>query len=1195
MEPDRTDARPTLPPPARAVGGRAVGTASDGGAGNTNGAGDVGAVADGNASADVGGGRPARMADLVAATDWSATPLGPADRWPAELRTAVGICLGSRFPMFVWWGPQLVNLYNDAYVPILGKRHPTALGRPAADLWAEVWDVIGPQVEVILAGGPASWAQRVPLTVERNGYPEQAYFTWSHSPIPDAAGGVGGILCVVTEETAAVLAERERGRLSEQARTILESITDAFFALGPDWRFTYVNPQAEQVLGRKPGDLLGRDIWDVYPGLHGSEFERVYRRVVAEQVALSATTYYPDHDKWYEVHAYPAADGGLSIYFRDVTEGKRAEAELRETSSKLAWQTRLFEGVASTTPDFIYVFGLDGRILYANRRLLEVWGRTYDQTIGRSLIEVGYEQWHADMHLAEIRQVIETKRPIRGEVPFTGGSGISGVYEYIFTPVFGPDGTVEVIAGTTRDITARRQAERELTAAKAAAEASLGRWQAVVGSMAEGVVVADAAGNLPEWNPAALAIHGYASLAEVGRHLNDFPAVLELTAADTGRVLPLADWPMSRVLRGETFAGFEASVWRRDVDLRRVLTYSGSPVLDPDGRVRLGVLTFHDVTDARRADAERSRSEAWLRLTTDAIPVVIAYVDADQRYRFNNAAYQEWMGLCPDELAGRHVREVLGEETYLARLPYVERALAGELVRFDGPMPHRTKGVRDTETSYIPDLSEDGRTVRGFVSVVYDITERREADRERERLLANERASRAQAEASGAQAEASRAQAETSRAQAETSRAQAEHQSRLKDEFLATLSHELRTPLNAILGWAQILRTSMTPEDVAEGVDVIIRNARVQVTLIEELLDVSRIVSGKVRLDVQRVPLAAVVEGAVETVRPAAEAKGVLLEAALDPRAGPVAGDQSRLTQIVFNLVSNAIKYTPRGERVRVRLERVSSHVEVTVADTGEGITADFLPHVFERFRQADGSTTRRHGGLGLGLSIVKQLAELHGGTVRAASDGPGKGASFVVALPLMAVQHDPDVAAEDDTDKVGGGGGAGADARRRPAATGDARDATNAPDGLAAQADARATLKGFRVLVVDDESDARAVIRRLLEGCGAVVQLADSAAAALVAVRRDRPDALVSDVGMPGEDGYSLIRQVRALPPGEGGRTPAVALTAYARSEDRTKAMLAGFDMHLSKPVEPAELIATVATLARRMQDEASKTSHHA
>lgn len=389
-----------------------------------------------------------------------------------------------------------------------------------------------------------------------------------------------------------------------------------------------------------------------------------------------------------------------------------------------------------------------------------------------------------------------------------------------------------------------------------------------------------------------------------------------------------------------------------------------------------------------------------------------------------------------------------------------------------------------------------------------------------------------------------------------SARSHAERMSDMKDEFLATLSHELRTPLSAILGWSHVLRHgARSSDDLQKGIEAIERNARAQTQLIEDLLDMSRITSGKVRLDAQPVQPVSFIEAAIETVRPAADAKGIRLEKVLDPLAGPVSGDPNRLQQVVWNLLSNAIKFTPKDGRVQILLERVNSHLEISVADTGIGMEPEFLKHAFDRFRQADHSTTRKYGGLGLGLSIVKHLVELHGGTVMARSAGEGHGATFTVHLPIAVfhrVSQDPP--------------------RLHPVAITSLSLHFKPLD-----------LSGIKVLIVDDEPDSRILLERVLTECKAQVLVAATAETALPAIERDRPDVLVSDIGMPGVDGYELLRRVRALGEARGGKLPAIALTAFARSEDRTRALRAGFQVHVSKPVEPSELIATVASIVGR------------
>jgi CheY-like chemotaxis protein/two-component sensor histidine kinase len=380
----------------------------------------------------------------------------------------------------------------------------------------------------------------------------------------------------------------------------------------------------------------------------------------------------------------------------------------------------------------------------------------------------------------------------------------------------------------------------------------------------------------------------------------------------------------------------------------------------------------------------------------------------------------------------------------------------------------------------------------------------------------------------------------------------AERANRAKDEFLATVSHELRTPLNAILGWARLLRGgTLSPAKQQRAIETIERNAAAQARLVDDVLDISRIITGKLQLRVAPVDLVPLVDSAVDAVRTAADAKGVELLEVLDARLW-VVGDADRLQQLVFNLLTNAIKFTERGGRVEVRVERAEPCARIVVSDTGRGIRPDFLPFVFERFRQADSSTTRAHSGLGLGLAIVKHIVELHGGAVRAESEGEGKGATFTVTIPT-APGEAPATLPSDTTS---------------PAAP---------PEGL------RPPLDGLRVLVVDDEEDSRVLLHSVLDECHAVVTVAATAAEALDLFRRDRFDVLVSDIGMPGEDGYALVRAIRHLPAAEGGRIPALALTAYSRAEDREKALHAGFTCYAAKPIEPAQLQAIVARLAGR------------
>jgi len=530
----------------------------------------------------------------------------------------------------------------------------------------------------------------------------------------------------------------------------------------------------------------------------------------------------------------------------------------------------------------------------------------------------------------------------------------------------------------------------------------------------------------------------------------------------------------------------------------------------------------------RDLEADKTKQREWLRTTLASIGDAVIATDRAGRVTLVNAVAEQLTGWKEAEAEGLRLDEVfraVHEETRQPIEDPVVRVLGSRAVE---SLPARTLLVSRGGTEHpvggsaAPIQAPRGETL-GVVLVASDMTERRRREAERAGLLARE----------------------------QLARAEAEKASRAKDEFIATVSHELRTPLNAVLGWARLLRSGKLDADaMARAVESIERSAGTQARIVDDLLDVSRIVRGKLKLDVRPVELVPVIEAAIDTVRPAAAAKGIAIAGSLASRAGPVAGDPGRLQQVVWNLLSNAIKFTPQGGRVEVRLEQAQDVVRIQVADTGPGIDADFLPHVFERFRQADQSSTRAHGGLGIGLAIVRHLVEAHGGTVAVESPGRGRGATFTVALPVHA-------------------------ARRAPAAGADAGEgAERAGQGLVA----------LKVLVVDDDADTLRAVKQLLEQAGAEVTAAASASEALAALERSLPDVLLSDIGMPGEDGFSLIKKVRGLDPARGGRVPAAALTAYTRSEDRRQALLAGYQMCLAKPVDPAELTAGVARLAGRI-----------
>ncbi|WP_338422972.1 PAS domain S-box protein [Anabaena sphaerica] len=772
--------------------------------------------------------------------------------------------------------------------------------------------------------------------------------------------------------------------------------------------------------------------------------------------------------------------------------------------------------------------------------------------------------------------------------------------------------------------------------------ASESRFRRLKNANIIGVIITDMNGKVLEANDAFLKMVGYSQEELLTGRIN----VREITPPEY--VEQSENLKVELKTQG-VCQPFEKQYIRKDGS--RVSVIVGLALLDNNSEQIIGFVV--DVSQRKQAEESLQKQEEQLRLITNSLPAKISYVDAQQRYRFNNKKYEEWFGIPTSEIYGKHLEEFLGKSIYQTISPYVETALSGKEVTYETQIFHQDGTKRHTSVTYIPQFNQQG-IVKGFVALMRDITEQKQAEfalkqsEEKFRKLTEKvRVIPWEADSKtgnftyiGPQSEAilgypsndwynenfwathihpddqewvvnycfhssqslenyefeyrmlaadgrvvwlydivnvlrgedepkllhgfmiditERKQAEQEREQLlereQAARAEAEALNRIKDEFLATLSHELRTPLNAMLGWTQLLKSRKFNEaTTATALDTIDRNSRALAQLIEDVLDVSRIIRGKLHLNLRPVELAPVVEAAIDTVRPAADAKSISIESEFDPALGLVIADANRLQQIIWNLLSNAVKFTPKGGRVQVKLERINSRVQIQVSDTGIGISPEFIPHVFERFRQADSSTTRSHGGLGLGLAIVRHLVELHGGTVSASSPGIEHGSIFTVNLPMKALMS------ENNTPK---------------------------PHPFSAKSDfvnqQFSILQDVRVLVVDDEADTRNLLTTILGQYGAQVLAVTCVQEALKALSQFHPDILISDIGMPQEDGYTLIRKVRSLPSDQGGKIPAVALTAYARAEDRTQALLAGFQLHIPKPINPGELAAVVANLAGR------------
>ena len=757
----------------------------------------------------------------------------------------------------------------------------------------------------------------------------------------------------------------ERRRAEEALRdseneslSILESITDGFFALDHDWRFTYVNSAGERFLDRTPGDLIGKVLWEEYPGTVGSEFERVYRRVASGRAAESFTAHYPNFDRWYEVSTYPASDG-LSVYFRDASDRKRAEQEIARLADESERQRRLFDTALSNSTDYNFIFDLDGRFQYANRALLELWGTTAERAIGKSMAELDYPEDVAADLLRNLRPAAETRRAVRDEVAYTSPVGTTGYFEYIMAPVLDDGGTVVQIVGSSRNIIDRKRAETALKASEV-------RYRRLFESSKDGVLILDAhTAMITDANPFIGELLGYSKGEFVGKEL-----------------------------------------WQ--------------------------------------------------------------------------------VGLFEDVGAGEAAMRELQEKRY---------------IRYED-LPLETKAGRRINVEFVGSVyGEDGNSV--IQCNIRDMTDRK------------------------------RLEDSLRRHAAELSEAD-----RRKDEFLATLAHELRNPLAPIRNGLQIMR--MAGDDrraIDESRTLMERQVTHMVRLIDDLLDVSRITRGKLELRRERVELATIVHNAVDTSRPLVEASGHELAVTLPARPIFVDADVTRLSQVFSNLLNNAAKYTERGGDIALAAERQGSDVVVAVRDNGVGIPPEMLPHVFDMFTQVDRSLERSQGGLGIGLTLVRTLVELHGGSVEARSGGHGLGSEFVVRLPIVV-----------------------------------------AASPTQPTAPAVAPSAGRRILVVDDNHDSARTLARLLKMLGHEARTAHDGGEAVEAAEEYRPEIMLLDIGLPVMNGYDVARTIRDRP--WGREVVIIALTGWGQEGDRRRSKEAGIDHHLVKPVDPAALEKLLAGL---------------
>ena len=899
--------------------------------------------------------------------NWTETSVGPMEAWSHSLKVALQILLSSRFPMQILWGSDYIQFYNDAYIPIAGDKHPTGIGQRAADCWQEIWDFSGAFLDQVMTTGEATWSENQPLLLNRNGQAEQGYFTFSYTPIWEDEGQVGGIFIVVNETTQQVLGQQRERTLRAEAQAITEnlenvltSISDEFMMFDSSWCFTYVNDRAVNALQKSRQDLLGASIWDVFPELIASPFYRQLHQAVESQTATSFDLFCDMEHRWLENRVYPF-DNGVSLLRVDITGRKNLERALYISEDQLT-------SILNTAPASI------ARCRFFADRTYRLDYRSVgcETLTGYTLEDITPELWVARTFAEDWAVIAEPmfdavfqQQPITVEYRFRHKDGSIRWIADSLTSRWDETDNCWIVMMVGIDITARKQAEDALRRSEdhlsmAQRVAQFGSWEFYPDHKKS------------VWSKAMFDQFGF----------------------DPDQTEPDYDELMQRIHPGDRGI-FEQSV-HQDVtgkkayaiDLR-VLLANGTirylhsrcePVLDSQNQVVKLMGTCLDITERKQIEMALQDSEARYRVLAESMPQMVWLADCNGVQYWNQRWY-EYTGLGQAEsLAIGGINAVHPDDQERTFTLWQHAIEAGEGFDIEQRIRRHDGVYRWFLNRGLPIQDRSGEVTR-WVGTITDVDDKKQLEAERARLFEQERVARAAAESAN----------------------------RIKDEFLAVLSHELRSPLNPILGWARLLRTTQLNATKTEhALETIERNAKLQAQLIDDLLDVSRILRGKLVLTPAPVSLASVIEEALETVYSASEAKNIHIQTQLDLSPIRVSGDANRLKQVVWNLLSNAVKFTPNGGEVTVQLHYSDHWAEVQVADTGKGIDTDFLPYVFDRFRQADSTTTRLFGGLGLGLAIADQIVAMHGGVIQAESPGIDQGATFTVRLPVLSKKSLP-------------------------------------------------------------------------------------------------------------------------------------------------------------------------------------------
>ncbi|MEG4089574.1 ATP-binding protein [Microcoleus sp. Pol12B4] len=896
------------------------------------------------------------------------------------------------------------------------------------------------------------------------------------------------------ELLARVEASLKLARLRQEAtvreRTILGRVTDAFMAMDLDFRLTYANEAAQRVSRTPLEAMLGKTMWEAFPGTIGNQFEVQYRRSLSEQIAVDFEEYYAPFDLWVEVRVYPSPTG-LSLFFRDINDRKKIEQE-RER----------FLAVGS---DLQVITGINGYFHWVSP--------TFERTLGWTPDEMTSRPWTEFVHPDYLSaSIAETDSLFSGNETFTFENRYrhkDGSYRWFLWNAQ-PYPEEQVIYGAAVDITERVRVENERQRAQKALRESEEQSRNILESIGEAFFAADDNWRVTYVNQFAQTLLNRTPGDLIGKNLwEEYPGLI-------GSEFEPIYWSAMRDRVPASLTAFypDHDRWYE------VRTYPATQGIT----VYFKNVTHQIQAEAvlRQTSAELERQLQKFNAFKSSVPDFIYTFDLSGRFIDINKPLLDLWQKSFAEAIGKTFFELDYPVDLAVRLHHQIQKVIQTRQPLKDETPYTSAfGTRSYEYIFVPVFDAEG-AVEMVAGVTRDITDRKQAEAEREKLLQQEQSAREVAETAN----------------------------RIKDEFLAVLSHELRSPLNPILGWSKLLQQNkLGAAKTASALASIERNAQLQLQLIDDLLDISRILSGKLSLNRMSVDLNMVISAALETVRLATEAKSLEIKTTFSPSQGMVMGDSGRLQQVIWNLLSNAVKFTPQGGKISVRLTQTGTYAQILVTDTGKGINPEFLPYVFEHFRQEDGAITRKFGGLGLGLAIARQIVELHGGKIWVESRGEGQGATFTVELPLLHTANPVEEVAD----------------------TTEARW-----DDL--------HLASVRVLVVDDEQDSGDFVAFVAEEAGAKVTAVGSAIEALQLLSTTPFDILLCDIGMPDMDGYMLVRQVRALPPEQGGQIPAIALTAYAGDFNQNQALAAGFQRHLAKPVEPNELVEAIVTLLRKV-----------